>query len=150
MPRSSQPRGPSPPIRHPSSTLSRPTQTYLPLLRPLLDRVDRGELEIVTSTLTLTEVLVKPFSRAVPELASQYVAILAGKLVPVSETIAKRAAQLRAVYPRLKTPDAIQLATAIEVRADVFLTNDFALSGISEIRVVTLDSPREPTEAARN
>ncbi|WP_273698707.1 PIN domain-containing protein [Syntrophothermus sp.] len=42
--------------------------------------------------------------------------------------IAVRSAQIRAEY-RLRTPDAIQLATAIESQATLFVTNDLKLPG---------------------
>jgi predicted nucleic acid-binding protein len=43
-----------------------------------------------------------------------------------------KASYLRATYT-LRTPDAIQLATAIYSQADFFLTNDKQLSAITEI-----------------
>jgi predicted nucleic acid-binding protein len=43
--------------------------------------------------------------------------------LPVSTAIAERAAEIRALY-RLKTPDAIQAATALEAGCNAFLTNN--------------------------
>ncbi|MEX0813140.1 MAG: PIN domain-containing protein [Chitinophagales bacterium] len=51
--------------------------------------------------------------------------------------ISKKAAQVRAKYG-FKTPDSIQLATAITNNAKFFLTNDSDLKKIKEIEVVTL------------
>jgi hypothetical protein len=34
---------------------------YLPLLLPFFEAVERGDIQVVTSTLTLTEVLVHPY-----------------------------------------------------------------------------------------
>lgn len=45
-------------------------------------------------------------------------------MLPVTNAIASRAAGLRAAF-RLKTPDALHLATAIESGADAFATTDF-------------------------
>lgn len=45
--------------------------------------------------------------------------------------------ELRVNY-NLKTPDAIQLATAMENNTDVFLTNDERLKRVKEIEVLTL------------
>jgi predicted nucleic acid-binding protein len=52
--------------------------------------------------------------------------------------IAETAAQLRAQY-NLKTPDAFQLATAIEGKCTAFLTNDRALQKVLAIRVIVLE-----------
>src|SRR6266496_4987718 len=73
---------------------------YLPFVRPFFEAVDRVEFRIVTSSLTLAEVLVHPMRRGDHELAGQYRRILlhANQIttVPVSTVIAKLAAQLRA------------------------------------------------------
>lgn len=47
-------------------------------------------------------------------------------------------AKLRAKYPSIKSPDAIHVATAIQAKADIFLTNDKNLKQVEEIRVITL------------
>jgi len=52
--------------------------------------------------------------------------------------IAKRSADLRARYG-LKTPDSIQLATALSNSADFFLTNDIRLKSVKEIEMLILD-----------
>lgn len=49
--------------------------------------------------------------------------------------IFERATDLRAKYLKLKTPDALHLAAAIESGCDAFVTNDFGLKVITEIRV---------------
>jgi predicted nucleic acid-binding protein len=57
--------------------------------------------------------------------------------VAVSAEIAERAAQLRA-QQRLRTPDAIQIATAISAGAAAFLTNDARLVRTSAIEVLVM------------
>jgi len=90
--------------------------TYLPFVPPFFEAVDHGEFRVTTSVLTLTEVLVHPMRQGDHELADQYRRVLLHAsqvtVVPVSETIAEEAAQLRARHG-LRTPDAIQMATAI-------------------------------------
>jgi predicted nucleic acid-binding protein len=49
-----------------------------------------------------------------------------------------KAAQIRARY-QIRTPDAIQLAAAIEFGARVFLTNDDRLRKVTEIEVIVLE-----------
>ncbi|MCL4481333.1 MAG: PIN domain-containing protein [Bacteroidetes bacterium] len=52
--------------------------------------------------------------------------------------IAKRAADYRAKYG-LKTPDSIQVATAVYASADYFLTNDIRLKAVKELEILVLD-----------
>ena len=49
---------------------------YLPIVRPFFEAVDRGEFRVVTSMLTLTEVLVHPLRHGNRKLADQYRHIL--------------------------------------------------------------------------
>jgi predicted nucleic acid-binding protein len=59
-------------------------------------------------------------------------------MINVNNLIAIKAAELRAKYS-LKTPDSIQLATAIQYNADYFLTNDLRLKLVNEIKSITLN-----------
>ena len=115
---------------------------YLPLVRPFFEAVDRGELRVVTSVLTLTEVLVHPMRRGDHDLADQYRRILlhANQIttVQVSEGVAEEAGQLRARH-NLRTPDAIQLATAIRSGASSFLTNDGRLPKLAPLNILVLN-----------
>ena len=60
------------------------------------------------------------------------------RLIEISEDIADRAGKLRGKYPNLKTIDAIQISSAIEINADIFLTNDKKLKKIKEINLLVL------------
>lgn len=44
---------------------------------------------------------------------------------------------MRAKY-NIHTPDALQVATAIERQADYFLTNDLRLKAVTEIKGITI------------
>ena len=92
--------------------------------------------------LTLTEVLIHPLRHGNRQLAEQYRQILlqANQVlaVPVSETIAEEAAQLRGTHG-LRTPDAIQVATAIRSGASSFLTNDSRLLALAPLKVFVLN-----------
>jgi predicted nucleic acid-binding protein len=116
--------------------------TFLSFVRPLFEAVDRGEFRVVTSIITLTEVLVHPMRRGDQKLADQYRRILlhASHVTaePVSEIIADEAAQLRARHG-LRTPDAIQLATAIRSGASSFLTNDSRLPILAPLNMLVLN-----------
>ena len=52
--------------------------------------------------------------------------------------IAERAGRLRGRYKDIKAIDAIQIASAIDVGADAFLTNDKKLKKVEEIKVLVL------------
>ena len=116
--------------------------TYVSLVRPFFQALDRGELSVITSTVTLVEVLVHPLRSGDALLVQRYHDILLGSgsltMQQVTPAIAEEAARLRAVYT-LRTPDAIQLATAITASATHFLTNDARLKVISGIQVHVLD-----------
>ncbi|HEV7239440.1 MAG TPA: type II toxin-antitoxin system VapC family toxin [Thermoanaerobaculia bacterium] len=116
---------------------------YLPLLRPLFQLVDSGEIPAVTSALTLLETLVIPYRAGERELAEKYEAILTNgrglTLIPIHLPVIRLAARIRATTS-LRTPDALQLATAALTNCTTFLTNDARLRGIGGIEVLHLDA----------
>ncbi len=114
---------------------------YQDLLTKLFDSNDKGGFSFITSSITLLEVLVKPFREGKNDIAEQYRNILTKapgiEVFDVTSATSEIAARLRAQY-NFRTPDAIQLATSIEAGADYFLTNDNRLKAVSEIVVVTV------------
>jgi predicted nucleic acid-binding protein len=114
---------------------------FLAKIRPFFEAAERNEFRIVTSFVTLIEVLIRPLREGRPELAEEYRKILlqspALTAIALDEGIAEETAGLRARH-NLRTPDAIQLATAIRSGASWFLTNDAALANLSEIPVLVL------------
>lgn len=114
---------------------------YLPFLKLLFEANKSGELLFITSVITLTEVLVFPFREKRFDLVEVYTnALQASKginIVAVRADVALKAAQLRADWS-FRTPDALQLATAITSHADFFLTNDKALTTLPDIEVLLL------------
>ena len=86
--------------------------------------IDRGD-RIVTSTMTLGEVLVKPTKLGQTTLVEQYESAIraTAQVVSFDATVAHRYASLRAAY-RIRNADAIQLACAAHSGVDLFLTND--------------------------
>ncbi len=102
-----------------------------------------GEMEALTSLITLTELLVQPFERGLPERARELRAALEGlpgfSMVPVDADIASEAARIRGMTG-LRVPDAIQVATAIVSGAAAVLTNDGRIGKAAvDIEVVVLD-----------
>jgi predicted nucleic acid-binding protein len=60
------------------------------------------------------------------------------ELIEITADIAESAGNLRGKYQSLRTLDAIQIAAAIDAKAEVFLTNDKGLRKIREIEVIVL------------
>jgi predicted nucleic acid-binding protein len=90
--------------------------------------LERGD-QLVTSALTLGEVLVRPTELGDQNLRRRYErAIVAGSLVvPFDDRAASRYAEIR--HDRAtRPPDAIQLACAAQAHVDLFVTNDDRLS----------------------
>ena len=114
---------------------------YIDKLDLFFDALNNIAFRVVTSTVTVLEVLVHPLQLGVESLAHRYNDILLSSpnisLVPVTLGIAQEGAELRARY-RLKTPDAIQLATAISEGATAFITNDEGFPDDCGIEIVHL------------
>ncbi len=116
--------------------------SYLALLKDFFRVVEKGEIEAVTSTMSITECLVQPYRRKDLALAARYVVLFRNfphlSIIPMTDDVAERAAFLRAHY-NLKTPDAIQVATALISGCHAFLTNDENLPSIERIDILLLD-----------
>lgn len=117
--------------------------TYLPIVTPFFEKLDQGKIAVVTSVITLSEVLVKPLRDDETKLAQQYWDILLNinglTTVEVSIAIAEKAAQLRSQYS-LRTPDAIQIATALQSNATALLTNDIRFPVLPALQMLILDN----------
>jgi predicted nucleic acid-binding protein len=100
---------------------------YVEQLMELFQQIEQGKLEAVTSILTYTEVLTDPYRTKDIKLIEEYRMTLRHfpnlRFRQMDLPIADRSAQYRVQYG-LKTPDAVQLATAAIEEADVFITND--------------------------
>jgi predicted nucleic acid-binding protein len=115
---------------------------YLPLVEPLFKAMDAGELEAVTSSLTLVEVLAIPFRFANAALVARYEILLTKsrglRLVDLDRDFLRSVAQVRA-STRAKTPDAMQLAAAMAAGCPVLLTNDDRIPKVPGLRTLLLD-----------
>ena len=96
------------------------------LRRNMLDRGD----QLLTSTLTLGEILVKPLQLGDTARCQKYEEALnsTALLLPFDLKVARRYAAIRSVAA-IKAPDAMQLACAGEASVDLFVTNDRRLQG---------------------
>ena len=116
---------------------------FLSAIIPLFQEADQGQRELVTSALTLLEMLVVPYRAGNRMLAERYEALLTRsrgvRLVDLSHDQLRAAAQLRAATG-VKTPDALQLVAAIGGGCTAFLTNDRRLPSVPGLRVMELAS----------
>jgi len=108
----------------------------LEIRKRMLDRGDR----IVTSAMTLGEVLVRPTKLGQTSLIELYDRAIraTAQVVSFDAQIAWRYASLRATHT-LRNADAIQLACAAHYGVDLFLTNDKQLQklNVPGIRFIT-------------
>jgi predicted nucleic acid-binding protein len=93
----------------------------------------------------MTEVLVHPYRASNELLVNQYYGLLSLfpnlQWVPPDLAIADAAARVRARY-HLRTPDALQVATAIRGGASAILTNDSDIARVPELEVGIFDRLR--------
>ncbi len=89
---------------------------FLPLVEPLFREVSAGRKELVTSALTLLEVLVVPYRSGDHLLAGRYEALLTQSrgvhVADISRDHLRAAAELRAATG-VKTPDSLQVVAAL-------------------------------------
>ena len=118
------------------------SQIYSPLTFSIFENLEKGNFKGITSILTLLEILAKPKKENNSLLTERYKLLFETfpnlQVKTINENIADIASTLRASY-NINTPDAIQIATSLEVKADIFITNDATLKKISEIKVLLLN-----------
>lgn len=113
-----------------------------PFVKEIVNSFQTGEISAYTSVITLTEVLVKPYETGNDKLANDFSSFIRYSsnlhLINLSADIAESAGRLRGKYPFLRTMDALQLAVAINIPVDSFITNDVKLKKVHEINVIVL------------
>lgn len=105
---------------------------------------EKGILWTVTSCPIRMEVRVKPKREGDDLLAGRHLSLLETfpnlKIYPLGRREAEAAAGLRARYPAIRVPDAIQLGITLAHRAQAFITNDPHFKAVgSEIEVVVVE-----------
>jgi predicted nucleic acid-binding protein len=111
------------------------------LVEPLIEAIDDGQKRGLSSHLTILEVLIRPYRVGQVAIANRYRDLLLRgslQIVPFAPDVADEAAQIRAQYRHIRTPDAIQLASAKISGADLFVTNDRRLRAFSDLEVLIL------------
>jgi len=115
---------------------------YLALTDSVFSWVEREGHEAVTSTITMTELLVPSYRDNDEHRVDAFYGLLSTYpnlqwIAPDLEA-ADLAARLRALY-RLRTPDALQAATALQAHATGLITNDPVFARVGEIETVVLE-----------
>ena len=114
---------------------------YADLLVPVYGLLENDTLRAVTSTVTLAEILTKPFADKNFSLADEIKFTLKSfsslSVASIDERLAEAAALIRARYA-IRLPDALQLAAAIQGEATLFLTNDKRVRKVDAVEVLVL------------
>ena len=117
-----------------------------PLLQPLWPAAQTKTIEVVSSELTLMEVLVGPLKNGDRVLKQAYEQALFStdlRLILITHTILREAAYLRATT-KLRTPDAIHAATALDAGCVLFVSNDVGFRIVPSLPLVILDDLLKP------
>ena len=116
---------------------------YAPLTSVILEAVESGQVAGLTSTITLAEILTVPAKAKDRRAMQDYELYLTHfpnlALVTLDTTLGRETALVRAATG-LRTPDAIQVATARLAGADAIVTNDRRWAGrVTDPALVMLD-----------
>lgn len=115
---------------------------YLALTDHIFSWLERPGCQGVTSTITMTELLVQPYRDFDEQRVDEFYGLLSTfpnlHWVAPNLEIADLAARLRALH-RLRTPDALQAATAAHARATGLITNDAVFERLEAFETLVLD-----------
>jgi predicted nucleic acid-binding protein len=117
-------------------------EKYVDIVAPIFLWLEGPRAQAVTSTITMLELLVQPYRAADIDRVNKFYALLSTfphlEWIAPSLRIADLGAQLRAEH-RLRTPDALQAATAITRNATGFVSNDPAFRRVAGLEVMILE-----------
>lgn len=107
----------------------------------VIEGLEEGRFRGIASELTLLELTVRPLQLGRQDVADDYEVLLDHfpnlELVPISREVLLDAAALRA-RQKLRTPDAIQIATGLRTGATLAVTNDKAWRSVPLIETALL------------
>ncbi len=121
---------------------------YIKFVDQLFSQIESGESQATTSIISLIETLSpsKYIEDTITRNKIEYFFRHALNLsvIPIEWEIATESARLRRENHTLKTPDSIQLATALTHHADAFITNDNRLKGLSfpKLKILSLSASK--------
>jgi predicted nucleic acid-binding protein len=115
---------------------------YVAFTDPIFGWIEQPGHSAVTSTITMTELLVQPYQNPEQHRVDRFYGLLATypnlEWIAPDLNIADLAAQFRADY-RMRTPDALQAATAARSKATGFVTNDPIFERVKVFETLLLD-----------
>lgn len=115
---------------------------YLVLTDPIFEWLEQADHRAVTSTITMTELLVQPYREANQQGVDAFYALLSTypdlDWVAPDLEIADIAAGIRATH-NLRTPNALQAATAVKTQASGLITNDAVFQRVRAFETLVLD-----------
>ncbi len=115
---------------------------YLAFTDHIFSWLERPGCKAVTSTITMTELLVQPHRDFDEQRVDEFYGLLSTypnlDWIAANLEIADLAARIRAVH-RLRTPDALQAATAVHTLATGLITNDPVFQRVKTFETLVLD-----------
>jgi predicted nucleic acid-binding protein len=118
------------------------SRKYIEIVHPIFRWLEEPESCGVTSAVSMLELLVHPYWRFDVDTVNKFYALLSTypnlHWVDFTLPVADAAARLRADF-NLKTPDAIQAASALAAQATGFISNDTVFKRLDNLDVLILD-----------
>ena len=115
---------------------------YVELTDAIFAWVEKPGHSAVTSTLTMLELLVLPYRQSSERRVDEFYGLLGTyphlEWIAPDLEIADAAARMRVAH-RLRTPDALQAATAILAGASGMITNDAVFGRVEGVETLVLD-----------
>jgi predicted nucleic acid-binding protein len=107
----------------------------------IINQAEANAFSAIITPITLSEIVVKPYSLQRPDLADSCISALHSyrniRIKNIDGKTAQMAGALRAQYKK-NLPDMFQAAMALHASVPILLTNDKALRVVKEIQVLTL------------
>jgi predicted nucleic acid-binding protein len=115
---------------------------YVAFTDPIFEWLEQPHHKAVTSTITMTELLVPPYQDGSEQRVNDFYGLLATYpnldwIAPNLE-VADIAARIRGKHG-LRTPDALQAATALQVNVTGLVTNDGVFERVPGFETLVLD-----------
>lgn len=125
------------------------SEEFGPAAGRILKAAEEGRIHLVSSILSLLEVLVVPKRFRNQELCRLYREFFESfpnlRVLPIDSEVAEIASDLRAEHG-LRTPDSLHMATAIRAGADAFVSQDLRLRKVRTIPFLALSETSLPVE----
>lgn len=115
---------------------------YMEQIKEFFEKCLEGNIQIVTSAITIEEYLVFPYNSGKMELADnfkRFIEYMNIMVIDIDSNIAEQGAEIRGKYKKFKAMDALQIAAAVVSGCDMFFTNDKQLRQEKELPCMTMD-----------